>query len=78
MSSRSSTGTGSAEPNGRGPGRHGAPRLFGDPDYLLRVVAADIEAYASIRDERLATLPGVQRITSTIVMRQVVDIVRCR
>jgi DNA-binding Lrp family transcriptional regulator len=52
--------------------------VFGDPDYLLRVVAADIEAYASIRDERLATLPGVQRITSTIVMRQIVDIVRCR
>jgi DNA-binding Lrp family transcriptional regulator len=52
--------------------RH-AERLFGDPDYLLRVVATDIDDYASIRDEKLATLPGVQRITSTIVMRQIVD-----
>lgn len=52
--------------------RH-AERLFGDPDYLLRVVARDIDDYASIRDEKLATLPGVQRITSTIVMRQIVD-----
>lgn len=50
-----------------------AERLFGDPDYLLRVVARDIDDYASIRDEKLATLPGVQRITSTIVMRQIVD-----
>src|SRR5215831_3366033 len=45
-----------------------AERLFGDPDYLLRVVAADIDDYASIRDQQIATLPGVQRITSTIVM----------
>jgi DNA-binding Lrp family transcriptional regulator len=52
--------------------RH-AERLFGDPDYLLRVVARDINNYASIRDQKLATLPGVQRITSTIVMRQIVD-----
>lgn len=50
-----------------------AERLFGDPDYLLRVVARDIDDYASIRDEKLATLPGVRRITSTIVMRQIVD-----
>lgn len=52
--------------------RH-AERLFGDPDYLLRVVARDIDDYACIRDEKIATLPGVQRITSTIVMRQIVD-----
>jgi DNA-binding Lrp family transcriptional regulator len=50
-----------------------AERLFGDPDYLLRVVAADIDDYARLRDEKLATLPGVGRITSTIVMRQIVD-----
>jgi DNA-binding Lrp family transcriptional regulator len=52
---------------------HHAERLFGDPDYLVRVVTTDIEAYQQIRDTRLATLPGVQRITSTIVMRRVVD-----
>jgi DNA-binding Lrp family transcriptional regulator len=52
--------------------RH-AERLFGDPDYLLRVATADIAAYQTLRDERLATLPGVGRLTSTIVMKRVVD-----
>jgi DNA-binding Lrp family transcriptional regulator len=49
-----------------------AQRLFGDPDYLLRVVTADLHAYASLEDETLAALPGVQRLTSTLVMKQVV------
>ena len=52
--------------------RH-AERLFGDPDYLLRVVATDLNDYATLRDQKLATLPGVQRITSTIVMKRIVD-----
>ena len=52
--------------------RH-AERLFGDPDYLVRVATADIAAYQTLRDEQLATLPGVQRLTSTIVMKRVVD-----
>jgi DNA-binding Lrp family transcriptional regulator len=52
--------------------RH-AERLFGDPDYLLRVVAMDLNDYATLRDQKLATLPGVQRITSTIVMKRIVD-----
>jgi DNA-binding Lrp family transcriptional regulator len=52
--------------------RH-AERLFGDPDYLLRVATADLDAYQTLRDERLATLPGVQRLTSTIVMKHIVD-----
>jgi DNA-binding Lrp family transcriptional regulator len=51
--------------------RH-AERLFGDPDYLLRVTTADLAAYATLRDQKLATLPGVQRLTSTIVMKRVV------
>jgi DNA-binding Lrp family transcriptional regulator len=52
--------------------RH-AERLFGDPDYLLRVTTADIAAYQTLRDTQLATLPGVQRLTSTIVMKRIVD-----
>jgi DNA-binding Lrp family transcriptional regulator len=52
--------------------RH-AERLFGDPDYLVRVATADIAAYQRLRDEKLATLPGVQRLTSTIVMKCVVN-----
>jgi DNA-binding Lrp family transcriptional regulator len=50
-----------------------AERLFGDPDYLLRVATADIESFQRLRDEALATLPGVRRLTSTIVMKRVVQ-----
>ena len=50
-----------------------AQRLFGDPDYLLRVVARDLPAYRQLYDERLATLPGVLRVSSTLVMKSVVD-----
>jgi DNA-binding Lrp family transcriptional regulator len=50
-----------------------AQRLFGDPDYLLRVVTRDLGAYQQLYDERLATLPGVQRLSSTLVMKSVVE-----
>jgi DNA-binding Lrp family transcriptional regulator len=50
-----------------------AQRLFGDPDYLLRVVTADLKAYADLEDDVLAALPGVQRLTSTLVMKQIVS-----
>ncbi|RJO69831.1 Lrp/AsnC family transcriptional regulator [Nocardia panacis] len=49
-----------------------AQRLFGEPDYLLRVVAADLTAFQRLYDDRLATLPGVGRLTSTLVMKQIV------
>ena len=50
-----------------------AQRLFGNPDYLLRVVTADLNAYATLEDEALATLPGVARLDSTLVMKRVVE-----
>ncbi|QBS43635.1 Lrp/AsnC family transcriptional regulator [Nocardia sp. CS682] len=49
-----------------------AQRLFGDPDFLLRIVAADLPAFQQLYDEKLATLPGVQHLTSTLVMKHVV------
>ncbi len=49
-----------------------AQRLFGDPDYLLRVRTADLDAYARLEDDVLAILPGVQRLTSTLVMKNFV------
>ncbi|HYK71084.1 MAG TPA: Lrp/AsnC family transcriptional regulator [Streptosporangiaceae bacterium] len=52
--------------------RH-AERLFGDPDYLVRVATTDLTAYQELRDSSLAALPGVQRLTSTIVMKRIVD-----
>ncbi|MBA3293662.1 MAG: Lrp/AsnC family transcriptional regulator [Geodermatophilaceae bacterium] len=49
-----------------------AQRLFGDPDYLLRVVARDSADYQHTYDFDLSALPGVHRITSTIVMKDAV------
>jgi DNA-binding Lrp family transcriptional regulator len=49
-----------------------AQRLFGDPDYLLRVVTRDLAAFRALYDDRLATLPGVLRLRSTLVMKSVV------
>ena len=49
-----------------------AERLFGDPDFLVRVVARDLADYQRLRDEHLSELPGVARITSTLVMREIV------
>lgn len=50
-----------------------AQRLFGDPDYLLRVLTEDLGAYQRLEDDVLSALPGVQRLNSTLVMKQVVD-----
>jgi DNA-binding Lrp family transcriptional regulator len=50
-----------------------AQRLFGDPDYLLRVVTRDLPAYRELYDDRLSALPGVLRLSSTLVMKSVVE-----
>jgi DNA-binding Lrp family transcriptional regulator len=50
-----------------------AQRLFGAPDYLLRVATADLSAYQRLEDDVLSALPGVQRLNSTLVMKHVVD-----
>jgi DNA-binding Lrp family transcriptional regulator len=51
-----------------------AQRLFGEPDYLLRVVTASPAAYQQLYDHTLARLPGVQGLRSTILMKQVVPL----
>ncbi len=50
-----------------------AQRLFGDPDYLLHVITQDLPAFQRLYDESLSTLPNVQRLTSTLVMKRVVQ-----
>lgn len=49
-----------------------AQRLFGDPDYLLRIVTTDLDAYGQLEDDTLAALPGVLRLNSTLVMKRIV------
>jgi DNA-binding Lrp family transcriptional regulator len=50
-----------------------AQRLFGEPDYLLHVITQDLPAFQRLYDESLSTLPNVQRLTSTLVMKRVVQ-----
>ncbi|MEV7914689.1 Lrp/AsnC family transcriptional regulator [Streptomyces griseus] len=50
-----------------------AQRLFGEPDYLLRVATADLAAFQQLYDQQLARLPGVQRLNSTLVMKSIID-----
>jgi Lrp/AsnC family transcriptional regulator, leucine-responsive regulatory protein len=45
--------------------------MSGQFDYLLRVVARDAEDYERIHRTRLARLPGVQRIQSSLALRTV-------
>jgi DNA-binding Lrp family transcriptional regulator len=56
---------------------HGVPeiisaeRLFGDPDYMLHVVTRDLGAFQTLYDRSLSALPGVLRLTSTLVMKSI-------
>lgn len=50
-----------------------AQRLFGEPDYLLRVISRDLSAFQGLYDEKLARLPGVQKLSSTLVMKRVAE-----
>ncbi|ACJ00152.1 Lrp/AsnC family transcriptional regulator [Rhodospirillum centenum] len=42
--------------------------LMGQVDFLLRIVAADIEAYEKLFFEKLSKLPGVREINSMIAV----------
>ncbi|MGW1617534.1 Lrp/AsnC family transcriptional regulator [Streptomyces sp. NPDC002285] len=48
-----------------------AHRFFGVPDYLLRIVVADLAAYERFYAEVLTALPGIARITSMLAMKQI-------
>jgi len=49
-----------------------AQRLFGDPDYLLQFITRDLSDFQLLYDEKLSGLAGVQRLTSTLVMKTVI------
>ncbi len=49
-----------------------AQRLFGDPDFMLHVITTDLAAFQRLYDESLSTLPSVKRLTSTLVMKNIV------
>ena len=45
--------------------------LMGSVDFLLRIVARDIDAYEQFFFERLSKLPGVQEITSSMALSEI-------
>jgi DNA-binding Lrp family transcriptional regulator len=49
----------------------GCRRMFGDPDYLLWVAAADLEAYERLYMDRIVGLPGVARTTSQLTLKTI-------
>ena len=42
--------------------------LLGNVDFLLRIVAEDIKGYEQFFFEKLSQLPGIQEVTSSIVL----------
>ena len=46
-------------------------RMFGDPDYLLWVAVADLDAYERLYMRKLVGLPGVARTTSQLTLKTV-------
>ena len=45
--------------------------LLGQVDFLLRIVAEDIKAYEQFFFEKLSQLPGIQEVTSSIVLSDI-------
>ncbi|GAA3252407.1 Lrp/AsnC family transcriptional regulator [Sphingomonas yabuuchiae] len=45
--------------------------LMGSVDFMLRIVAADIESYERLFFEKLSNLPGVQEINSTVALSEI-------
>ena len=46
--------------------------MTGSSDYLLRMVARDVDDLERLHAQRLTRIPGVSRVTSSIAMRTVV------
>ena len=46
-------------------------RLFGRPDYFIRVAVADHAAYEAFLTGKLLCLPGLQRVDSHLTMKQI-------
>ena len=46
-------------------------RMFGRPDYFLRIAVADHAAYDAFLTSKLIGLPGVQRTTSHLTMKKI-------
>jgi Lrp/AsnC family leucine-responsive transcriptional regulator len=50
-----------------------AHRLMGRPDYVVRLLVADLDEYEQLYIDHLATLPGVRTVQSAPSMKPLVD-----
>ncbi|GGN72592.1 transcriptional regulator [Streptomyces albiflavescens] len=46
-------------------------RLFGSPDYFVRVAVADLPAYETFLSRRVMTIPRIKNVTSHFTMKTV-------
>jgi DNA-binding Lrp family transcriptional regulator len=46
-------------------------RMFGSPDYFVRVGVQDLSAYEAFLTERVLTLPGIQKVVPRFTMKTI-------
>lgn len=46
-------------------------RMFGSPDYFVRIGVQDLPAYETFLTERVLTLPGIQKVVSRFTMKTI-------
>ena len=46
-------------------------RLFGSPDYFVRIAVKDLPAYESFLTERVMSLRGLQKVSSRFTMKKI-------
>ncbi|MFC4336574.1 Lrp/AsnC family transcriptional regulator [Salininema proteolyticum] len=46
-------------------------RMFGSPDYLVRIAVEDLDAYERFLTRHVLTLPGIMRVNSRFTMKTV-------
>jgi DNA-binding Lrp family transcriptional regulator len=46
-------------------------RLFGSPDYFVRIAVADLPAYEVFLTEHVLTIPGIHKVSSRFTMKTV-------
>ncbi|KIU17982.1 ArsR family transcriptional regulator [Mycolicibacterium llatzerense] len=46
-------------------------RLFGSPDYLVRVAVADLPAYEQFLTSKVLAIPGIHRVSSRFPMKTI-------
>lgn len=46
-------------------------RLFGSPDYFVRIAVADLTAYEKFLGDQVMTIPGIQKVSSRFTMKTI-------